>query len=112
MFRKLLLTTNDYTLTVMRLVLGILFFAHGAQKVLGWFGGPGYNATIGMFQQMGIPHVFAVLAVAAEFLGGLGLIVGCLGRVAAFGIICNMVVAIFAVHASQGLFMNWTGNKQ
>jgi putative oxidoreductase len=97
-------------LTVLRLALGVVFFAHGAQKVLGWYGGPGFSGTMQMFTgTMGIPALLAVLAIAAEFLGGLGLIAGFLGRIAAFGIIANMVVAIFMVHAPFGFFMNWTG---
>jgi putative oxidoreductase len=99
-------------LCVMRLVLGVIFFAHGAQKVLGWYGGPGFDATMGMFtQKMHIAPPFAFLAIAAEFLGGIGLIVGMLARVASFGILANMVVAIFMVHLPNGLFMNWMGNQ-
>ena len=113
MFRKIINTTDDFTLTASRLVLGIVFFAHGAQKVLGWFGGYGYNGTMGFFtKQMGIPAPLAFLASAAEFLGGLGLIFGLLGRLAAFGIISNMVVAIVMVHGQFGLFMNWAGNQK
>lgn len=78
--------------------------------MLGWYGGPGFSGTMQMFTgTMGIPALLAVLAIAAEFLGGLGLIAGFLGRIAAFGIIANMVVAIFMVHAPFGFFMNWTG---
>ena len=70
MFRKIINTTEDFTLTASRLVLGIVFFAHGAQKTLGWFGGYGYNGTMGFFtNQMGIPAPLAFLAIAAEFLG-------------------------------------------
>ena len=113
MFRKIIKTTDDPTLTVLRLVLGVIFFAHGAQKALGWFGGYGYTGTMGFFtRQMGIPAPFAFLAIAAEFLGGLGLILGLLGRVAAFGIISNMVVAVSMVHFQNGLFMNWAGNQK
>jgi len=61
---------------------------------------------------MHIPAVFAFLAICAEFLGGIGLIVGALARVAAFGIACNMVVAVLMVHAPNGLFMNWTGQQK
>lgn len=111
--RKLLATPNDRTLTILRLVLGVVFFAHGAQKVLGWFGGYGFTATMGFFtHMMHIPALFAFLAIMAEFLGGLGLIVGLLGRVAAFGITCNMLVAIAMVHGKNGLFMNWTGQQK
>jgi putative oxidoreductase len=113
MFRKIINTTDDLTLTALRLVLGVIFFAHGAQKVLGWFGGYGYTGTMGFFtKQMGIPAPFAFLAIAAEFLGGLGLIFGLLGRIAAFGIISNMVVAVSMVHLQYGLFMNWAGNQK
>jgi putative oxidoreductase len=113
MFRKLVHTDHDWLLTVVRLVLGIVFFAHGAQKLLGWFGGAGFNGTMNLFtHQMGIPVPLAFVAIAAEFFGGLGLIVGLLGRVAAFGIICNMLVAVVMVHSHVGLFMNWYGNQQ
>ena len=113
MFRKIINTSDDFTLTALRLVLGIIFFAHGAQKALGWFGGYGYSGTMGFFtKQMGIPAPLAFLAIAAEFLGGLGLIVGLLGRIAAFGIIINMMVAIVMVHGQFGLFMNWAGSQK
>jgi len=111
--RKLFSTPNDLTLTVVRLVLGIVFFAHGAQKMLGWLGGYGFHGTMGFFtQQMGIPAPLAFLAICAEFFGGLGLIFGLLTRIAAFGIIVNMLVAIITVHHVNGLFMNWFGNQK
>ena len=75
MLERILRTEKDYIVTVLRVVLGVVFFAHGAQKALGWFGGPGFNGTVGMFAQMGIGEPLAVLAIAAEFLGGLGLII-------------------------------------
>jgi putative oxidoreductase len=113
MFRKLLATSNDWTLTLLRLALGIIFFAHGTQKTLGWFGGYGFTATMGFFTQMlHIPAPLAFLAICAEFLGGIGLILGALGRLAAFGIAFNMVVAIVMVHAQFGLFMNWSGQQK
>ena len=114
MFKKIISTdTRNYVLTILRLVLGVIFFAHGAQKVLGWFGGYGFSATMGFFtQQMGIPAPLAFLAICAEFLGGLGLIVGFLSRVAAFGIFCDMLVAVCMVHRHYGLFMNWAGNQK
>ena len=111
MLRRLLLTTNDWTLAVVRLVFGIVFFAHGAQKALGWFGGPGFSNMMTGFERQGFPAGSAFLAICAEFLGGLGLLVGLLSRIAAFGIMCNMFVALFTVHLHNGLFMNWTGNK-
>jgi putative oxidoreductase len=113
MFRKLINTVDDSTLTILRLVLGLVFFAHGAQKTLGWFGGYGFSGTMGFFTNaMHIPAPLAFLAICAEFLGGIGLIVGLLGRVAAFGIFCNMLVAVVMVHWQFGLFANWAGNQK
>jgi putative oxidoreductase len=111
--RKLLATVNDTTLTLMRLILGVLFFLHGAQKMLGWFGGFGFSGTMNFFtSQMHIPAIFAFLAICAEFFGSLGLIVGFLARIAAFGIAMNMMVAILLVHFANGPFMNWLGNQK
>jgi putative oxidoreductase len=113
MIRKLIATDHNSATIVLRLVLGIVFFAHGAQKMLGWFGGPGFNGTMGFFTGvMHIPAFFAFLAVAAEFFGGLGLIFGLFTRVAAFGIFTTMVVAVAMVHYQYGLFMNWTGAQK
>jgi putative oxidoreductase len=111
--RKLLATVNDNTLTLMRLVLGVVFFLHGSQKMLGSFGGFGFSGTMQAFTgMMHIPAPFAFLAICAEFFGGLGLIVGLLARVAAFGIAVNMIVAVLMVHLPHGPFMNWYGNQK
>jgi len=113
MFHRIVHTSSDSAVTILRVVLGCVFFAHGAQKMLGWFGGYGFSGTMGFFtHQMGIPAPFAFLAICAEFFGGLGLILGLLGRIAAFGIICNMLVAIAMVHRQNGFFMNWAGNQK
>src|SRR5947207_756762 len=100
MFRKLMATDDNPATLILRLVLGVVFFAHGAQKLLGWFGGPGFSGTMGMFTgYLHIPAPLAFLAIAAEFFGGLGLILGFLTRIAAFGITVNMLVAIAAMEA-------------
>ena len=113
MFRKLMSTADDLAVAILRLSLGVVFFAHGAQKALGWFGGFGFNGTMGFLtQKLNIPAPFAVLAIAAEFLGGLGLLVGLLSRIAAFGIACNMVVAVAVIHIQYGFFINWFGNQK
>lgn len=102
-------TYASWSHLVVRLGLGIVFFAHGAQKVLGWFGGPGLRGTIGYFKQgLGIPPAATVMAALIEFLGSVGLIVGFLARPAALGIIAVMVVAISTVHVKNGFFLNWT----
>ncbi len=111
MFKKLIGTTDDFGVMVVRVALGAVMFPHGAQKVLGWFGGYGFGPTLDAFvTQMGIPVPLALLAFAAEFLGGLGLIVGLLGRVAAFGVLSVMAVAA-TTHLQNGFFMNWAGNQ-
>jgi len=113
MIRKLFATDNSTATAILRLVLGIVFFAHGAQKMLGWFGGFGFSGTMGYFTgTMHIPAPFAFLAIAAEFFGGLGLILGFLTRIAAFGIAVNMLVAIATVHLANGFFMNWNGTQK
>jgi uncharacterized membrane protein YphA (DoxX/SURF4 family) len=74
MLARLLATNGDWVLTVARVVLGVAFFVHGSQKLLGWFGGHGLSATVRAFQdQMGIPAPLTYLAIAAEFFGGIGL---------------------------------------
>jgi putative oxidoreductase len=113
MIRKLFATDDSAATTILRLVLGLVFFAHGAQKMLGWFGGYGFSGTMGFFTgSMHIPAPLAFLAIAAEFFGGLGLIVGFLTRIAAFGIAVNMLVAIATVHGAFGFFMNWSGAQK
>jgi putative oxidoreductase len=97
---------------ILRLALGVIFFAHGAQKVLGWFGGHGLAATVSGMGQMGIPAFLAYIASFTEFLGGLGLIFGVLARLSALGILINMVVAVLKVHLANGFFMNWMGNQK
>lgn len=112
MLRKILATEDDTALLILRLLLGIVFFPHGAQKVLGWFGGQGFSASMEAFTvKMGIPALFAFLAIMAESAGALGLISGFLSRIAAFGIACNMVVAVALIHYKNGFFMNWFGKQ-
>jgi putative oxidoreductase len=106
-------TNDDWVITIVRVVLGVVFFAHGAQMALGWFGGAGLQSTVRTFREnLHIPAPLALLSVAAEFLGGLGLIVGLLSRIAAFGIAVVMSVALLVVHRKFGFFMNWFGEKQ
>jgi putative oxidoreductase len=113
MLSKILRTSDDKILTVLRLALAIVVFPHGAQKVLGWFGGFGISGTYGFLtQQMHIPAVLAILVFAAEFLGPIGLFVGFLSRIAAFGIAVDFAVALFLVHLPNGFFMNWSGQQK
>ncbi len=105
-------TSNDVALTILRLVLGVVFLAHGSQKMLGWFGGYGFHGTMGFFEHLGMPAPVAFLVICTEFFGGLGLIVGLLTRIAALGIGVEMIGAIFMVHLPNGFFMNWYGTQK
>ena len=104
-----LATYPSWSHLVVRVALGIVFAAHGSQKVLGWFGGHGLRATIAGFKGMGIPPAAAALAAFIELVGGLALLVGFLARPAAVGIIVIMLVAIAKVHARHGFFINFAG---
>ncbi len=113
MIRRLYATDDSTATSILRLVLGVVFFAHGAQKMLGWFGGFGFAGTMNFFTGMlHIPAPLAFLAIAAEFFGGMGLILGFLTRIAAFGIGVNMLVAIMIQHRAFGFFMNWAGTQK
>jgi putative oxidoreductase len=113
MLLHILATNSNWALTFARIVLGIIFFAHGAQKVFGWFGGPGLRQTLRtMTEHLGLPTIMALAAVAAEFLGGVALILGFLGRISALSIVVSMLAAIFMVHGKYGLFMNWFGDRK
>ena len=113
MLLQILATNSDWVLTLARIVLGIIFFAHGAQKVFGWFGGPGLRKTLRhLTESLGLPPIIALAAVGAEFVGGVALILGILGRISALSIVVNMLAAIFIVHGKYGLFMNWFGDRK
>lgn len=112
MIRKLLATNDDILQLILRLTLGIVIFPHRAQKLLGWFGGGGFSATMQGMTSMGLPAVIVFLVIVAEFFGSLGLITGFLTRFSAFGISMVMLGAIFTVHAKVGFFMNWMGQQQ
>ena len=102
----LLGTYPSWSHLVVRLALGLVFFAHGAQKVFGWFGGYGLKATIQTFQQyLKIPPAATALAAFLECFGGLALIVGLLARPVALGLIGVMLVAVATVHWKHGFFL-------
>jgi putative oxidoreductase len=109
---RALQTSNDPFLTLARLAMGVLFFMHGAQKLLGWFGGYGFAGTMGFFtEKMGLPPVLAFLAIVTEFFGALALIAGVLTRPAAFALILFTLVAMSG-HVANGFFMNWFGSQK
>ncbi|PYM44173.1 MAG: hypothetical protein DME12_01060 [Candidatus Rokuibacteriota bacterium] len=103
----LVATSSSWAITVVRVVLGVIFFAHGAQKVLGWFGGYGLKGTTGYLTSIGLPRPIAYLVCFFEFLGGIGLIFGFLTRLAALAVLIVMIGAIAKVHRKHGFFLNW-----
>ncbi|PTX97662.1 hypothetical protein DB346_21470 [Verrucomicrobia bacterium LW23] len=106
-------TDNDLSTLIARVMLGLVFFPHGAQKALGWYGGYGFNGTMEFFTAtMGIPALFAFLAIAAEFGGAIALVLGFFTRLSALAIASVMAVAIAMVHGQYGFFMNWYGNQK
>jgi putative oxidoreductase len=111
MLRKLFATNKDIVPIFLRLTLGAVMFPHGAQKVLGWFGGGGFKVTLEGMTGMGLPAAIVVMVMTAEFLGSLGLVFGFLTRLSALGVISVMLGAIFTVHQQYGFFMNWMGKQ-
>lgn len=105
-------TGNDVSGLILRLALAIVMFPHGAQKVLGWFGGYGFSATLGYFTQNGMPMPLALAVIAAEFLGPIALALGFFTRWSAFGIGLVMAGAALTVHSQFGFFMNWMGQQK
>ena len=113
MFDRFLSTDRDRTLLLQRIILGLVIFPHGAQKLLGWFGGYGFSGTMGFFTDtMHIPAPLAFLIIIAESLGAIGLVLGAGTRLAAFGVAAVMVGAIFTTHLGFGFFMNWFGAQK
>ena len=112
MFRQLLDTDDDRLVALMRIVLGVVMFPHGAQKVLGWFGGYGIAGTYEFFTQ-GL-HIWGVVAycvIFGEFFASLGLLTGAFGRVAAAVVFVIQLGGVIIVHSTNGFFMNWGGQQ-
>lgn len=97
---------------LLRLTLAVVMFPHGAQKLLGWFGGYGFDGTIGyLTESVGLPWILALGIVLLEFFGPLLLLIGLGTRFVALGMAGLMIGAIATVHAPFGFFMNWTGSQ-
>jgi putative oxidoreductase len=108
----LLHTRDDWTLTLIRVVAGGVMLPHGMQKMFGWFGGAGFSGTIHNFGQRGFAAPLVVLVILAEFFGSIGLILGFLSRIAAFGIAIDMTVAAITTTSKFGMFINWSGKQK
>jgi putative oxidoreductase len=105
-------TEDSISTLILRIALGVAIFPHGAQKLLGWYGGHGLEGTLGFFtQKMGVPYLIAILVIIGEFFGALGLITGFLTRLSAAGMAMIMTGAVAMAHWNNGFFMNWSGKQ-
>ena len=111
---KALFQTDDgWAGLILRLTLGLVMFPHGAQKMLGWFGGFGFDGTMGFFtQKMGLPWLISLLIIIGESFGSLALLAGLLTRFTAASLAVIMFGAITLVHLPHGFFMNWFGQQK
>ena len=113
MLRNLLRTRDDRVIAFLRIVLAIVVFPHGAQKMLGWFGGFGPSGTLGFLTtQMHIPAPIAMLVFVGEFFAPIALFFGLLGRLSALAIAIDFLVVTFKAHIQNGFFMNWGGQQK
>lgn len=113
MLQKLFKTNNDYTGLLLRFAIGIVLFPHGAQKLLGWYGGYGYTGTMQFFTEtVGLPWIIGLLVIVIEFFGSLLVLMGLGSRLAAVMIFFLSVGIIFTSHIQYGFFINWSGNQK
>jgi putative oxidoreductase len=110
MLRKIIATRPDSAALTARLTLGLIMFPHGAQHALGWFGGYGFNGTLGwMTKTLGFPAPLAALAIMVELLAPFALVAGFIGRLGALGI-SGLMLGALSTHVANGFFMNWFGS--
>jgi len=109
MITRIFSTENGYMPLFIRTTIALVIFPHGAQKMLGWFGGYGFSGTMAYFEGLGIPYIFGLLAILAEFAGALMLLAGAGARIAALTIAVNMITAAMLTHLQYGFFMDWGG---
>ncbi|MGA6827495.1 DoxX family protein [Nitrospira sp. NS4] len=111
--RKFFQTDDEWTGLILRLTAGLVMFPHGAQKLLGWFGGFGFNGTMGYFTEtLHLPWLVAFLVIVGESFGSVALMLGLLTRFTAASYIVIMLGAITMAHLPYGFFMNWFGKQQ
>ncbi|MCW5923329.1 MAG: DoxX family protein [Saprospiraceae bacterium] len=108
----LLASGNDWTGLILRLTVGLIIFPHGAQKLLGWFGGDGFSGTMDYFTgTVHLPWLLGLLVILLEFFGSLLIVAGLGSRILGAAMIVLMLGIIFTSHLQYGFFMNWSGDK-
>ncbi len=110
--QRFLQTDAALTSTFQRILVAAVMFPHGAQKLLGWFGGYGFEGTLGFFASLNIPSILGVLVILGESIGAVALALGLATRLTAFGISAAILGAMLLVHLPHGFFMNWFGNQK
>jgi putative oxidoreductase len=111
--QTLFATRNDWTGLILRLTLGLIIFPHGAQKLLGWFGGYGFSGTMQYFtNDLHLPWIIGFLVILLESLGALLLIAGLGSRLIAGLMVPLLIGIIVTAHLEDGFFMNWFGNQK
>ncbi len=111
MLHRLIRTTDDEALLLLRLALGLVMLAHGVQKAFGWFNGFGFEATLAFFASIGVPGPVALLIILLETAGALALLAGLFGRLMALGHAAILVSAVLLIHLANGFYMNWDGSQ-
>ncbi len=112
MLIQFLRTDNSPAQFFIRLALGVVMFPHGAQKIMGWFGGPGFAKTLQAFAGMGFPMWSVIILMVVESIGSLLMIAGFLTRLWAIGIGASITICMFVNHVQNGFFMNWLGQQK
>lgn len=112
MLIQFLRTDNSPAQFFIRLALGVVMFPHGAQKIMGWFGGPGFAKTLQAFAGMGFPMWSVIILMVVESIGPLLMIAGFLTRLWAIGIGASITICMFVNHVQNGFFMNWLGQQK
>lgn len=111
--QQLFETDEGWDKTILRLAVGGVMFPHGAQKLLGWFGGYGFNGTMGFFTDtMGMPWFMGFIVIMVEFFASLALLAGALTRLSALGVMIVMTGAVAVAHWQNGFFMNWANSNE
>jgi putative oxidoreductase len=112
MLKNILKTNHDWTGLILRLTIGVVLWPHGAQKVLGLFGGHGFTGTMDFFTgKLQLPWIIALLVIVIEFLGSICMVLGVAVRIWAVAVIGLFIGIIYTVHVPNGFFMNWAGNQ-
>lgn len=112
MIQKIFSTDKDYTGLIIRLTLGLVMFPHGAQKMLGWFGGVGLVNELKLLQELDIPWIVALMVILIEFFGAISLLIGFASRLWSIAFAGLFIGIILLEHLQYGFFMNWFGHQE